>query len=135
MSEPADLDPELAAYAAEHGWVVERDNDAGMIGPMRVFALRASKDGEEIAAATWFGVRSQVDAERMLGPALRDFDALLASFSEALGVPERTILTWITRRWLDPTERNLARARQFDAPPLRGEQLTQNELRDLVAGD
>ena len=67
-------DPVLADYAGANGWTLERDNESGGdFGGMPVFMLWAIKP-DVVLAASWFGMRSQGDAERMILPEMRYAD-------------------------------------------------------------
>jgi hypothetical protein len=63
---------EGAAYAAANGWLLERER-GGQMGSMPIFLLWAIKP-DIVLAASWFGIRSQADAERMLLPEMRAAD-------------------------------------------------------------
>jgi hypothetical protein len=67
-------DPVLADYAGANGWTLERDNESGGdFGGMPVFMLWAIKP-DVVLAGSWFGMRSQGDAERMILPEMRYAD-------------------------------------------------------------
>ena len=67
-------DAEVGDYMAVHGWTLERDNESGgFFGQLPVFVLWASRP-DVVLAASWFGIRSQDDAERMLLPEMRAAD-------------------------------------------------------------
>jgi hypothetical protein len=67
-------DAEVADYVAAHGWILERDNESGgFFGQLPAFVLWASRP-DMVLAASWFGIRSQDDAERMLLPEMRAAD-------------------------------------------------------------
>jgi hypothetical protein len=134
IDDPPLFDAAFAAYVAEHAWTIVRDNDAGRMGEILVFAIRASKSGKLVAEATWFGIRSQLDAERRMLPFLREFDAIVGQIAESSGTPEETILAWIADGWLKLTRDSVARARDRGQLP-RGPDLTEDQVRRLWGGD